>query len=89
MYKCWTITKNKNLEFQMDRFEGSWFHFFVFSVSTHSFHVCLLGLSLDIRWMSDHSGVSLDFCSPFGYYVGLNLYDGRHWEERQDTPCKG
>jgi hypothetical protein len=57
------LSKNKNLEIQVSKFQPD----------------DLLGFVIDLRWKGqDHQGPEFEI-SVFGYMFMMKIYDSRHW----------
>lgn len=63
MWKDIKLSKNKNFEIQISRFEARE----------------LLNVNMDLRWQGqDHAGPELDV-NVFGFMFNVKIYDSRHW----------
>lgn len=82
---CKRLSKHKSAEveaysgligFSNKVFISLWSRAFDFEISILN---ALFHLELEIRWKSDHAGVSL-WLGLLGFDVGLHFYDTRHWD---------
>lgn len=63
------LSKNKNLEIQLDRFGLNEF----------------FNISLSLEWNGhDHAGPEV-CVSIFGYFMEIKIYDKRHWDYETNT----
>ena len=86
---CKRLSKHKSAEveaysgligFSNKVFISLWSRAFDFEISILN---ALFHLELEIRWKSDHAGVSL-WLGLLGFDVGLHFYDIRHWDREND-----
>lgn len=82
MLKIKKIGEHKYFEFQTGVFPDAWYTILSFSLSTHSLHITVLGLSLESRWRTDHTGIRIEVMSPLGHLISAEIYDSRHWDAR-------